>query len=76
MEKIRDSNRKAEEYADYSGPLTVDTEIPRREFLRECHFCFVEVGSGALVGFDRMLTCIDVSFETSTLCSFPIRVIL
>lgn len=40
VEKIREAYCKAEEYADNSGPLSVDTEIPRREFLCERHDYF------------------------------------
>lgn len=39
MEEMGDAKGKAEEYAYHSGPLSVNTEIPRREFLCDSHLC-------------------------------------
>jgi hypothetical protein len=44
VEDVGNAQRKAQEYTQNSGPLTVDTEIPRLELLCERHdYCRVEV---------------------------------
>jgi len=62
MEKMRDAQGKAEEYTYHSGPLTINTEIPRREFFCDRHLCGFSMESTGVTGSVDVECFLTLSF--------------
>jgi len=49
MKEIGDAKGEAEEYTYHSGPLTIDTEVSRRELFCDRHVCCIAMRSELLI---------------------------
>jgi len=65
VEEMRYAQGKAEEDTYYSGPLSVNTEIPRSKFLCDRHLCVCVIEFAEVDGWVEVEWLINKSFRAS-----------